>query len=686
MTEQRDNLIGRTLGGYRIERKIGIGGMGAVYQATQLRLGRQVALKVLAPALALDQEFAARFIHEGRTIAALEHPNIIPIYEAGEATLDEMLEPLSYLAMRYVSGGSLRDLIARQGSLDPMRTLALLSQAAAGLDAAHRHGIIHRDIKPGNLLIEPGASDKGRERLFIADFGIAKSHYAASFKTQTGTFLGTPEYMAPEQFRGAPVDQQADVYALAVVCYEMLAGYAPFRAETPAMVIYRKLSEPAPRLNAAQLGLPPSLDAVLARGLAAHPHERYSSNQELVAALRVALAEAPTAVSQPLALAVGAAGDGAAWRVEQKDIPVQAKPRPAPSAPPQPVQPGAARRSSLRSLVAFLLGSIVALVALVFVFLNSVQSPGFSPQAPASIAETVGVWPAITELIVTPGAMPTSTPAVALPPFPEQQLETMLNQAGGDFGVMAYNEQHDALVYRRNTDQVFPAASLINLPIALTVYDLAQRGELSLDQQLVMEASDITQGNGVIRNDPIGTSYSLRELCRYMLRNSDNTAGNMILKHIGFAPVNALMGRLGANQTQVQRYFLDLELRQTGRDNLTSPADMLLLLQQLEPGTLLDLGATQELLTALIQNPDRSKLLALFPPNISVAHKTGTLPVTDNQNNGVEHDVGIVILSDQRYIVVLMSHNLPDNEAGRAAIAGSSSLIFEYMQRLALIQ
>jgi serine/threonine-protein kinase len=671
VTEQRDNLIGRTLGGYRIERKIGIGGMGAVYQATQLRLGRQVALKILSPTLALDQEFAARFIHEGRTIAALEHPNIIPIYEAGEATLAGMLAPLSYLAMRYVSGGSLRDLIACQGPLEPMRALALIDQAAAGLEAAHRRGIIHRDIKPGNLLLEPGGPGQGRERLFIADFGIAKSHYAASFKTQTGTFLGTPEYMAPEQFRGGPVDEQTDVYALAVVCYEMLAGYAPFRAETPAMVIYRKLSEPAPRLNAAQLGLPPSLDAVLARGLAALPHERYSGTQELVAALRVALAEAPTAVAQPLALAVGAAGDGAAWRFKEA-LPPQAESR-STIVQPAPSQRPTARQSGPKSVIAFLLGSIVALVALIFVLLNNVLSPGFSPQAPAIVAETVVVLPAITD-----------APAVALAPFPEQRLETMLNQASGDFGAMVYSEHYDTLVYMRNADQVFPAASLINLPIVLTVYDLAQQGELDLDQQLVMEASDVTEGNGVIRNDLIGTSYSLRDLCRYMLRDSDNTAGNMILKRIGFAPVNALMSRLGANQTQVQRYFLDLELRQTGRDNLTSPADMLLLLQQLEPGALLDLGATQELLTALIQNPDRSKLPALFLPNISVAHKTGTLPATENQNNGVEHDVGIVILGDQRYVVVLMSRNLSSNEAGRVAIASSSGLIFDYMQSLDL--
>jgi beta-lactamase class A len=270
--------------------------------------------------------------------------------------------------------------------------------------------------------------------------------------------------------------------------------------------------------------------------------------------------------------------------------------------------------------------------------------------------------------VPTPTEVPTLTPEKA---FPADALRAALTPAGGKFGVVIYDQASGRVVYAQNENEVFPAASLIKLPIALTAYDLARRGALNLDEQLTMGVEDVTEGNGSMQNAPVGSTYTIRELCRRMMAESDNTAGNMMLKRIGFEEVNATAEWLGTRQTSAARRFLDFAAAAQGRDNVTTPADMVLLLQKLVSGAINDSADRKDLLAALTQNIDRAKIPAGLPIDVEVAHKTGVL-------TGVEHDAGIVYLSNRTYIVVFMSRDLPDNNSGISAIARASAVVFEW--------
>src|SRR5919201_1114662 len=206
MSVVTDRRIGTELAGYRIERVLGRGGMSIVYQAEDLRLRREVALKLLAPELAEDERFRERFLRESRLAASLDHPNVVPVYEAGEA------EGLLYIAMRYVAGSDLKARLGAEGALDPERALALVAQVGSALDAAHERGLVHRDVKPSNVLL---AGREGREHCYLADFGLSTSASDRSAATDPQQIVGTIDYVAPEQIRGAEVDGRADVYSLA---------------------------------------------------------------------------------------------------------------------------------------------------------------------------------------------------------------------------------------------------------------------------------------------------------------------------------------------------------------------------------------------------------------------------------------------------------------------------------------
>jgi ABC-type branched-subunit amino acid transport system substrate-binding protein/DNA-binding beta-propeller fold protein YncE/predicted Ser/Thr protein kinase len=261
---------GATFGGYRVEALVGRGGMGVVFRATDLSLERPAALKVIAPELAQDARFRARFLKEPRLAASLDHPNVIPIYEAGEQ--DGHL----FLAMRYVEGSDLRTLLGRERKLAPERAIAILAQVAAALDAAHRRGLVHRDVKPANVLLDEDA------HVYLTDFGITKQLGGAS--TDTGRVVGTLDYLAPEQIRGEAVDGRTDCYSLACVLYECLSGAPPFRRETEAETMWAHMQEqPAP------LRGHPKLDPVLRKGLAKEGEDRHRSCAELVEAAGEAL-------------------------------------------------------------------------------------------------------------------------------------------------------------------------------------------------------------------------------------------------------------------------------------------------------------------------------------------------------------------------------------------------------------
>ena len=276
-------LVGDEFASYRVRSVLGRGGMSVVYQAENLRLSSVIALKVLAPELAADDVFRARFLEESRIAASLNHPNVIPIYDMGSQ--DDLL----YIAMRYVSGTDMRQMIKKRGRILPATALFLLGQAARALDAAHRRGLVHRDVKPGNLLIERGSDEADPDHVYLADFGITKHAMSRSGLTSTGQFLGTIDYVAPEQIRGTSVTGQADQYSLGCVLYECLTGRVPFEKDLDAAVIWAHVEETPTMPTILRPELPPAIDEVFGRVLAKRPSERYGSCREFVEAARVAL-------------------------------------------------------------------------------------------------------------------------------------------------------------------------------------------------------------------------------------------------------------------------------------------------------------------------------------------------------------------------------------------------------------
>jgi len=290
---------GSLIAGYRLEHQIGAGGMAVVFRARDERLDRLVALKLLTPVLAGDAGFRQRFIRESRAAAAVDHPHIIPVHEAGEA------DGVLYIAMRLVAGGDLRSAVTREGPLRPGRAAALLSPVASALDAAHRTGLVHRDVKPANILVDSSA---GRpDHVFLSDFGLSKGELSSASLTGAGHFIGTPDYSAPEQISGGAVDRRADQYALACVAFMLLTGQVPFQRDEPMAVMYAHLSAPPPPLTAHRPDLPPTADEVVAKALAKEPENRFGSCGEFADALRGALGlppYAPAVVGQQGAPAV----------------------------------------------------------------------------------------------------------------------------------------------------------------------------------------------------------------------------------------------------------------------------------------------------------------------------------------------------------------------------------------------
>jgi len=265
--------------------------MSVVYEAENPRLGSTVALKVLAPELATNDLFRARFLRESRIAASLNHPNVIPIYDMGAH------EDLLFIAMRYVVGSDLRAVLKANRVLTPDQTLLLISQAGRALDAAHRHGLVHRDVKPGNILIEQGSDDESEpDHVYLSDFGLSKHAASRSGLTATGEFMGTIDYISPEQIRGRPVDGRADIYSLGCVLYECLTGRVPFSKDINAAVIWAHVEEMPTAPSTVQPTLPPSIDHALAKALAKDPADRYATCRELITAARAALPGATPAV------------------------------------------------------------------------------------------------------------------------------------------------------------------------------------------------------------------------------------------------------------------------------------------------------------------------------------------------------------------------------------------------------
>ena len=308
---------------YQMIEEIGRGGMAVVYRARDVRLGRWVALKVLAEDLARDDAFRRRFIRESRTAAAVDHPNIIPIFDAGEAG------GVLFIAMRYVAGQDVHSLLNRAGPLPAARAAGIVTQVASALDAAHACGLVHRDVKPANMLLGGLAEDGSEDHVYLSDFGISKTSQATTNLTLTGQVLGTLNYLAPEQIEGRTVDGRADAYSLACAAFEMLAGAPPFRRDQSLAVMWAQLSAPPPALTSQRPDLPAAADQVMFRALAKAPEDRYPSCRAFAAALQeacgVSSADLParSAVQQALA---GAPPSGAVSPVLDQPGPLAVEP------------------------------------------------------------------------------------------------------------------------------------------------------------------------------------------------------------------------------------------------------------------------------------------------------------------------------------------------------------------------
>ncbi len=304
--------VGSEVAGYRLEEQIGRGGMAVVFRARDVQLGRNVALKLLAPVLALDDAFRQRFIRESRAAAAVDHPHIIPIFAAGES------DGVLFIAMRYVQGGDVRTLLDNAGALPAGRGADIITQVALALDAAHLHGLVHRDIKPANMLLDSVSDGAQRDHVYLADFGLSKRSLSVTGLTSIGQFLGTPAYVAPEQVEGRPVDGRADLYALACASFEILSGAPPYERDDDLAVMWAHVSAPPPSLSARRPDLPAEIDGVLARAMAKAPADRYPTCLDFALALRRALG----------------------LQVQPPDL-VPPAGRPGPPEPPGPPRPGA---------------------------------------------------------------------------------------------------------------------------------------------------------------------------------------------------------------------------------------------------------------------------------------------------------------------------------------------------------
>ncbi|HET7122311.1 MAG TPA: serine/threonine-protein kinase [Solirubrobacterales bacterium] len=348
-----DLAAGDEFAGYRIEQRLGRGGMGILYLAVEPGLERRVALKLIAPEAAADPVFTRRFAEESRIAASIEHPNVVPIYAAGEE------DGVPYIAMRYVAGSDLGRRITREGRLAPAPAVALIAQVGNGLDAIHAAGLIHRDVKPANVLL---SGEAGSEHAYITDFGVARNLDTESGLTQTGRFVGTLDYVAPEQISGEPVDARVDVYALGCLLFKLLTGEVPFPREGEAARLYAHLNDPPPAASLYEPSVPMALDDVIARALSKSPDDRYPSAGDLGRAAEAALAGTAVAVPERT-VATGAAA------TRERTMPT-ASPRSGPREEQTrrlPDEPQAARRSRRPLLIGAGVLALVAAAALAIV-------------------------------------------------------------------------------------------------------------------------------------------------------------------------------------------------------------------------------------------------------------------------------------------------------------------------------
>ena len=406
--------VGDQVAGYRIERQLGRGGMGLVYLAEQVRLRRWVALKLIVPELAEDEDFRRRFERESQMAASLDHPNVIPVYEAGDA------DGALFISMRYVDGHDLRALIRAGGPMDAGRVAGLVGQLGSALDAAHARGLVHRDVKPANMLVT-GAP--GSEHVYLTDFGLTKHVSSQSGITHTGLWVGTLDYVAPEQISGGPLDARVDVYSLGCVLFEALTGQVPYPRDSDVAKMYAHLNEPPARVSQLAPGAGAAFDPVIDRALAKQPDQRYPSTGDLGRAAQAA-AQGQRYTAPERSVAAGSAAlvtqpregppltvQGAQPTGATVQLPAAAPQPPAWQQPPAPVPPPRGSSSSKWPIIAvcatiLLLGGVAIAFAAAGVF-NSKSSS--TPATRTVIIQNAGGTSAEP-------TTPTNPPTVTTPP------------------------------------------------------------------------------------------------------------------------------------------------------------------------------------------------------------------------------------------------------------------------------
>jgi eukaryotic-like serine/threonine-protein kinase len=426
---------------YRDAEQIGRGAMGDIYRATDERLGRMVAVKVLAQRYAGDEPLRRRFSREAFAAARLSgEPNIVTIFDVGEQS------ERPYLVMEYLSGGSLADVLRREGAQEPERAIDWLEQAARALDAAHRAGVVHRDVKPANLLLDQNGT------VHVADFGIASAVGMDSL-TVTGTVLGTAGYLSPEQARGERATDASDRYALGVVAFELLTGNRPFEAESPTAEASAHVHAEVPSACERSALLPCELDEVFDRALAKDPSRRYASCAAFVAALRASLAIAAGTTDEPAAVPEPTA---VTQRIEQRDDTWQIPPREHVAPPPQAGHvPAARRRSSVALVALLLLGACAGALAAYLLTRGGGRDHGAIAPQPSVVTKTVK-GNDVTTTIVSTTLPATATTAAPPAPTPSAAGPHGLNDAG--FAKMRAGDYAGALPLLRQAVQALRGA------------------------------------------------------------------------------------------------------------------------------------------------------------------------------------------------------------------------------------
>jgi predicted Ser/Thr protein kinase len=447
---------GTDLGGFVIESVAGQGGMGVVYRARQARPDRIVAVKVISSDLASDPQFRTRFQREAAIAAQIEHPNVIPVHAVGEA------DGTLFIAMRYVDGVDLRTLLAQQGRLEPGRAAAIVDQVAHALDAAHARGLVHRDVKPANIMI---ASSGGHEHVYLSDFGLSRHIVGSQALTGTGAFIGTIDYVAPEQARGERVDARADIYSLGCVLFQALTGTVPFLIDNDLAKLYAHDSHPPPSVLERAPDVPEAFESVLLRAMAKRPEERHPSAGDLGRAA-VAASSGASASRPERSVAVGPAAPRSVSADDSAEAPAGVPTRPAAPAgaaqapagvPTRPAAPVAAapatRAPRRRKLIAAVAGvGAVAIAAIVVAVLAGGGSGGGSSSSSESILSLVPVE------------------AQSVPKIPDKRpLQTKAISAPGGYA------------YRLMLDTVnAPHGGSRNAPLPLYLTLLARRGSTPL--------------------------------------------------------------------------------------------------------------------------------------------------------------------------------------------------------------